>query len=161
MEKSKEIHVFTDGSVEPISKIGYGASLLTSSLNESIETLKSRIDVKYFENTSSTKLEIQTLLRALERVNSHTEKVKIYTDSQNIVKLVNRKERLQKNNFKTKQNKLIKNSSLYQQFYEFADRFDIEIIKIEGHKQANLKQKTDHIFTLVDRASRKALRGNI
>ena len=38
------------------------------------------------------------------------------------------------------------------------DTVDCEIIKLKGHKKKHEKDTDDMIFTLVDRASRKALR---
>ncbi len=158
MTNSSEIHVFTDGSVEPVSKVGYGAALLVTNLNEPIDNLKMLVKVKCFENTSSTKIEIQTLLWILEELKPFSGKLILHTDSQNIEKLLDRKERLQNNNFLNKQNRPIKNSALYREFYRFTDELNIEIIKVRGHNRTRLKNNTDHIFTLVDRASRKALR---
>jgi len=161
MAKSNKIYVFTDGSADPILKVGYGASLITTSLEDSAETLQKLLKVRRFENTSSTKLEIQTLLWVLEEIIPFSGKLFIYTDSQNIVKLLDRKERLQQNNFQTKQNRLINNSELYQEFFRLVNELDISIIKIRGHNKTRLKDHIDKIFMLVDRASRKALREKI
>ncbi len=161
MAKSNKIYVFTDGSVDPVSKVGYGASLVTTSLDDSIEMLQELLKVKRFENTSSTKLEIQTLLWVLEEIIPFSGELFIYTDSQNIVKLLDRQGRLEKNNFHTKQNRLINNSELYQDFFRLINEMDIRIVKIRGHNKTRLKDYIDKIFTLVDRASRKALREKI
>ncbi|NOY71664.1 MAG: ribonuclease H, partial [Gammaproteobacteria bacterium] len=59
------LRVFTDGSVNPQLKVGYGAYLLVSDLSTSIASLKYTVKVKRFEQTSSTKLELQTLLWSL------------------------------------------------------------------------------------------------
>ena len=161
MDNLTEIHVFTDGSVDPITKIGYGAYLIVTNLDDSVETLKKHVKVKRFEDTSSTRLEIQTLLWALREVNSFSKKLFLYTDSENITKLLDRRERLQRNNFVTKKNNPIRNSSLYQQFYKLADEMDFEVVKVRGHNRKRLKDSIGDIFTLVDRASRKALRNKI
>ncbi|MFV2055315.1 MAG: hypothetical protein ACC707_02565 [Thiohalomonadales bacterium] len=54
--------VFTDGSVDTKLKVGYGAYLLVSDLSASINSLKDTVKVQRFEQTSSTTLELQTLL---------------------------------------------------------------------------------------------------
>ena len=38
------------------------------------------------------------------------------------------------------------------------DILDCEFIKVKGHKKTAIKNEIDEIFTLVDRATRKALR---
>ena len=114
--------------------------------------------IKQFENTSSTKLELQTLLWALNEIEIQNRKIIIYTDSQNIISLQGRRNRFEQNNYYTKKNKLITNYKLYQEFFRLIDLQNIEIHKIKGHKQTSNKDYIDQLFTLVDRASRNALR---
>ena len=56
------LQLYTDGSVNTQLKVGYGAYLLVSELTMSTDTLKEQVKIKRFEQTSSTKLELQTLL---------------------------------------------------------------------------------------------------
>ena len=41
------------------------------------------------------------------------------------------------------------------------DQLDCELVKVRGHQASNQKDDIDKLFTLVDRASRNALRGDI
>jgi len=154
----RKILLFTDGSVHVQSKVGYGAylSLFEDELPDS--NLKQRVRTKRFENTSSTKLELQTLLWALSCVQSAGQKIIVYTDSQNISQLLDRRKRLEQNNFCSKSGKPLENGDLYKEFYLIIDSIDCEILKIQGHQQSRKKNNIEEIFTLVDRASRKALR---
>ncbi len=148
--------LFTDGSVNPQSGIGYGAYLviLEDGILEDIKTKK-------FENTSSTKLELEVLLWALSDLETINSKITIYTDCQNIIGLHSRRKRLEQNGYKSKKNKYIKNYTLYQEFYRVFDQLDYEFIKVKGHKKSNQKDDIDRLFTMVDRASRDALRDSI
>ena len=152
------IKLFTDGSVNTRTKIGYGAYLAVRDDQRSLSDLKTDIKVKRFENTSSTKLELQTLLWALNEIPIHNCKVKIYTDSQNIIGLPGRRKRLEKNNYYSNKNRRLNNFELYQEFYRIIDQLDCEFIKVKGHKASKYKNKIEDIFTLVDRASRNAQR---
>lgn len=152
------IKLFTDVSVNPQSKIGYGAYLSLPPEPLSFESLKMRVKVKRFEQTSSTKLELQALLWALTNIQSFGKKVVIYTDSQNIIGLPRRRSQFEQNGYRSKKNKLIKNYKLYQEFFQLLDQFDWEFAKLQGHKASHQKDELDKLFTLVDRASRKALR---
>ena len=154
----KTINLFIDGSVNSKTKIGFGACLSVTSLNLNIDTLQSRIKLKRFENISSTKLELQTLLWALNEIKSQNNNIIVYTDSQNILGLQNRRVRFEKKNYKTKQNRLFKNHELYKEFFKICDLINCEFIKVEGHMPSRNKSNIDKLFTLVDRASRKALR---
>ena len=149
--------LFTDGSVNTKSKIGLGAYLAVEE-NE-LDSSSIKIKTKQFENTSSTKLELQTLLWALSKLQAFEGRVVVYTDSQNIVGLFGRRERLEKNDYRSSKNKLLNNYELYQEFFKITDRMDCEFIKVSGHLMSKQKDKIDKLFTLVDKASRKALRG--
>jgi ribonuclease HI len=82
----------------------------------------------------------------------------VYTDSQNIIGLQARRGPLEKNNYLSKKNKPIKNSTLYQEFFCLSDQLDCEFKKVAGHKSSRLKDEAERFFTLVDKAARKALR---
>lgn len=151
--------LFTDGSVHTASKIGYGAYLLVPDLRLSLDSLKPGIKLKRFEQTSSSKLELQTLLWALNEVQTHDTKFMVYTDSQNIIGLPGRRERLERSNYYTKNQKRLRHFELYQAFYQISDQLNVEFVKIRGHKAAGQKDPIDQIFALVDQASRAALRG--
>jgi len=154
-----ELMLFVDGSVNPQSNIGYGAYLAVSERGLAPEALRTRVKVKRFEHTSSTKLELQTLLWALSDIQAVGRKVIVYTDSQNILGLQERRGRLEQNDYRSKNNKRLKHYKLYQAFYSMIDQLDCELVKVRGHQVADQKDDIDRLFTLVDKASRKALRG--
>jgi ribonuclease HI len=153
-----KILLFIDGSVDVQSKIGFGACLVVSDPSTSPETLNKQVKVKRFEQTSSTKLELQTLLWALNKIAFDGNRVIIYTDSQNIISLNRRRDRLEKNNYYSRNNIQINNSDLYIEFFRMIDMFDCEFIKVQGHQPSRHKDEIHRLFTLVDRASRNALR---
>ena len=73
-------------------------------------------------------------------------------------RLAKQKRKLERSNYLSKTNKPIKNRELYKEFYEKVDSTHLEFIKVKGHKKTNDKDEIDKIFTLVDKASRSALR---
>ena len=152
--------LFTDASVNPQSKTGYGACLLLSDLDIPVDEAKKWLELKSFENTSSSKLELQTLLWALAKIKKGVS-VTIYTDSQNIIGLPGRRSRFEKNNYISKNGKKITNDLLYQEFYKLTDKIACTFVKLKGHKTSSEKDKLDSLFTIVDRVSRNALRTNI
>jgi ribonuclease HI len=154
-----ELMLFVDGSVNPQSNIGYGAYLAVSERGLAPEALRTRVKVRRFEHTSSTKLELQTLLWALGDIQATGLRVIVYTDSQNILGLQERRGRLEQNDYRSKNNKRLKHYKLYQAFYSMIDQLDCELVKVRGHQVADQKDDIDRLFTLVDKASRKALRG--
>jgi ribonuclease HI len=153
-----QIFLFTDGSVNPQSGVGFGAYLLLDTSDFLSSEIENKIVGKRFDNTSSTKLELETLLWAVNDADLKDCKVTIYTDCQNIIGLKERRDRFEKNDYITGKGKLIKNHELYKEFYKITDILDCELIKIKGHKKSSTKNNIDEIFTLVDKATRKALR---
>ncbi|MBU1927464.1 ribonuclease H [bacterium] len=152
--------LFTDGSVNPKTQIGFGAYLFLKGDNIAKPTLVQNIQTKKFENTSSTKLELETLLWALKEVNAKVFPLLIYTDCQNILGLMTRREKFENNNYISKTGKEIKNHLLYKEFYAFTDLHKCEFVKIKGHKKKEFKDELDTMFSLVDKAARNALREN-
>jgi len=150
--------LFIDGSVNARSKVGYGAYLVMPDYGLPPDLVMSHIKVKRFEHTSSTKLELQTLLWALGDIEVSGQKVIVYTDSQNIVGLPGRRQRFEQNDYCSKKNRSLNNSDLYREFFTVIDVLDCEFVKVRGHRVSNRKDGMDRLFTLVDRASRKALR---
>ena len=67
------LHLFSDGSVEINSSTGYGAYVAVTDFEVPTEILQAQVKTKQFENTSSTRLELETLLWALNEI-SATEK---------------------------------------------------------------------------------------
>ena len=155
--------LFTDGSVCTRTGLGFGSYLLLleSELKLSVPVLKKRILVKRFSDTSSTKLELQTLLWALSEIPITKDKLLVYTDSQNIVGLPSRRVRLEQNDYRSKKNIRLKNYELYQDFYRITDLYNLEFMKVKGHKASKEKDSLDRVFTLVDRVSRDSLRESL
>jgi len=153
-----ELLLFTDGSVNSQSSVGYGAYLEVIDRTLSLDVYRTKVKTRRFEPTSSTKLELQTLLWALKEVSENEQKVLVHTDSQNIMGLLKRRERLEKNGFRSKGGRRLHNDALYQEFYRVVDQMDCEFVKVKGHQSSKRKESVDEFFTLVDRASRQALR---
>ena len=170
--------LFTDGSVNPQLKIGYGAYLIIQDLvikdglSESLshQSLSNQIQTKLFENTSSSRLEVETLIWALQTLlnressnihQNHPLKVSIYTDSQMIMGLPKRRTYLEKTMYHNQKQTVIKNKAQYQHFFALIDQLECHFIKVKGHKKADQKEEIDVLFSYVDRAARKALRTHL
>ena len=152
--------LFTDGSVHPSSRIGYGAYLVVAAPTAAPEALKDSVQLKRFEQTSSTQLEVETLIWALREIQPQPHAVTLYTDSQNIIGLPGRRERLEQQDYESKQKVRHRHAELYKTFFSLTDQFDCTLVKVKGHRISHQKSPIDRLFTLVDRASRQALRND-
>ncbi len=156
-----ELILFTDGSVSNQSKVGYGAYLLVTESGLSLPELKSQVKVQRFEQTSSSKLELQTLLWALADILPIDCSLTVYTDSQNIISLPGRRDRLEQNDYRAKNGRRLNNYQLYREFYRLSDQLNCQLVKVRGHLPAKQKEEVDRLFSLVDKASRTALRNTL
>lgn len=145
--------LFTDGSVHPSSRIGYGAYM---ALPKTARINDHQVQLKRFKNTSSSQLELETLIWALHTL--RPKMVIIYTDSQNIIGLPKRRDRFEKQNYLTTQNKPMRHADLYREFFHLTDQIDCTFVKVKGHQASDQKTEFDRFFSRVDRAARQALR---
>lgn len=155
----KEWALYIDGSVDTKSKTGFGAYLLIDATAPNTD-YQNGIEVKQFDFTSSTKLELQNILWALSQIGASGGSLVVYTDSQNLVQLPVRRSALEESNFKSKKGSQLRNHELYREFFKGMDRLDCRLVKVKGHKRNSEKDANDKIFTFVDRAARKALRAH-
>lgn len=165
------VSLFTDVSLNPKLRVGMSAYLVvpTSLLAISADRIESSkvtdlLMMRRFKCTSSTRLEVQTVLWALEDYQKESkgarlEKLHIYSDSQCVAGLLRRRSLLEAKGFlSAKTNRLLKNAPLYQAFYEAYDQLGFKVIKVTGHSRSCSHDTVDRIFSCIDRGVRKALR---
>ena len=162
--------LFTDVSVNPQRKLGVGGYLLVpvpflESDPDDIEQceLSARLKIKRFAETSSTKLEVQTVLWALEDVREELidatpGSLQMYTDSQCVAGLMRRRDSLTNSDFIAKRSgRPLPHATLYREFYAAYDRLGFQLIKVPGHSPASTHDTVRRVFSCVDREVRKAL----
>jgi len=163
----KDFALLTDSRVSPGLKLGVGAYvMLPASLLDSpaglIEKseITGQLTVRRFEDTSSTRLELQTVLWALTEVRLAPQgSLTIYSDSQCVSGLLKRKRRLLAEGFISKKtDQELGNASLYRTFYKFHDTLGFRIVKVAGHSASRAQDTAHRIFSFVDKEARKALK---
>lgn len=163
--------LFSDVSLNPGLKLGFGAYLVTPSsfLGISPERIiqqgfVKQIRLRRFEATSSTRLEVQTLLWALEDFLGEASGYRfgtldVYSDSQCVAGLLRRRARLEMCGFcSSGTNRPLKNACLYRKFYEFHDALGFEVIKVAGHSRFRSHDAIHRVFSFVDKEAGRALR---
>jgi len=163
-KSTNKLYLFCDASVNQKEGIGFGSFLILDQIeidNFPSKNIGTKVQSVKFQSTSSSTLEIQTLLHALTALDNSSNDIEltIFTDSQNIHSLPGRRMKLEGNNYISKsKNTEIKNADLYRQFYKYQDELNFTIIKLKGHQKKEDKDINHQIFTLVDRESRRVLR---
>jgi ribonuclease HI len=162
--------LFTDVSLNPQRKLGVGGYLLVPVPFLELEPhdiaqgeVSARLKIKRFAETSSTKLEVQTVLWALEDswqelTGSALGSLRIYTDSQCVAGLLRRRDGLLNSDFCARRSgRPLANAPLYRAFYAAYDQLGFQLIKVSGHSRASSHDTIQRIFSYVDREVRKAL----
>jgi ribonuclease HI len=124
------IDIYTDGSCNTVHNIGAWASIIFIDNNKFI--LK---DVD--QDTTHNRMELLAVIKAIDFIDKnykHTSIV-IYTDSQYVSRIPERKERLQQNHFLTKKRILLQNSDLVQLLIHQIETHTIEFVKVKAHQQ--------------------------
>lgn len=163
--------LFSDASLNPQLKIGVGGYVVVpeSYIRMPLNLIeKSELDemivLRRFRETSSTKLEIQTVLWALgEYCNkstvSNSDQLHIYSDSQCVAGLLSRRPLLEGNGFHSRRGShILKNASLYVEYYKFHDRLKFKVVKVSGHARNRSHNTNQRIFSFVDQKVRKTLK---
>ena len=162
--------LFTDVSLDPQRKRGVGAYFAApaSFLDvppDSIDRteIAERLVVRRVDDTSSTKLEVQTVVWALEEYQQAlhrpgTAQLRVHTDSQCVAGLLGRRAGLEGRGFQSKRTRQpLPHADLYRRFYALADELGFEVIKVAGHARAGSHDTVHRVFSWVDREAGKAL----
>jgi ribonuclease HI len=127
------ITVFTDGSCHNRLKTGGWASIIF--IDDEKITLKGSE-----AETTHHRMELIAVIEALkflERNGHLSYPVTIYSDSQYVVDLVVRGERLKRSGYKTKKLKPIRNAELVESVLHFIDVARITLIKVKSHLRSS------------------------
>ena len=168
---SKGYALFTDASVNPQRKCGVGAFLAVPASflevpPDSIDRaeIAERLVVRRVEDTSSTKLEVQTVVWALEEYKKElhrpgTREAPGVFGFSMCCGASGRRAGLEGRGFLSKRtHQPLANADLYRRFYELHDELGFEIIKLAGHAPSRSHDAAQRVFSCVDKEVRKALK---
>ncbi|MEY2830424.1 MAG: ribonuclease [Bacteroidota bacterium] len=123
--------IYTDGSCNPQSEIGAWASIIF------IDNKKITLtDVA--KPTTHQRMELLAVIKSIEYVQQNfaaITSIKIISDSQYVIGLMRRKQKLRTTNFTTKANNELRNTDLVKLFLSHTDVLNIEFEKIKAHQK--------------------------
>jgi ribonuclease HI len=155
-EKLKQvIEVFTDGSCTGDSTGAWVAMVLLLGEKAILRDL--------VPNTTHNRMELLAVIKAIEFTDEKCKDASfmIYTDSQYVHHIPERKEKLKKNQFLTKKGTPIQNEDLVKILIDQIDSHDINFVKIKAHQNSKLYSagSPEAYNCEVDRLARKLVRG--
>ncbi len=134
----KGIIMYTDGSARGNpGRGGYGVLLMSGHHKKEIS--------KGYLHTTNNRMELMAVIAGLESIKKNELPVKIYSDSQYVVKAV--KEGWLYNWIKTDFKGGKKNKDLWVHFYHLSKKFQLEFIWVKGHDSNPYNNRCDELAT--------------
>lgn len=146
-----EINIYTDGSCNPAYKIGGWAAII---LFEEQEIILKGEELK----TTHNRMELFSVIKALEYIedqNLITSRIIINSDSQYVVKLIERKEKILNTKFLTKKGNAVRNRNLVEKIFYYIEHLNLDFVKVKAHQK---KSESRNYNRDVDKISRKIVR---
>jgi len=153
-ELGEPIRVYTDGSCHPQSGSGGWAAIVLAD-GEKIELTGTG------SGTNHQRMELMAALEAIRHLQRNKfchRKILLYTDSQYLVGLSRRQERLVLREFSTRKNKPVRNTDLILPLLEYLDTLSLELIKVSAHEKAS---DSENFNRTVDKTARKIVRREV
>lgn len=125
------IEIYTDGSCHTQLLIGAWAALLF--INNQKVILKGDET-----GTTHNRMELLGVIKAIEHVNNEglgNSKLLVYSDSQYVVNLLTRKEKLKARNFITNKGTGIQNADLVKILINYIESHNLEFVKVKAHQK--------------------------
>ncbi len=148
----KIINIYTDGSCHTELKIGAWAAIILCP-KESITLTGEAYD------TTHNRMELLAAIEALNYIKKNSdlaqEQIVICSDSQYVVELLDRKDKLQAGNYLTKKGLPRQNADLVKQLISYMESLNLDFIKVKAHQK---KTDTENYNRTVDKLSRKIVR---
>ena len=135
----KHVIIYTDGacSYNP-GPGGWGCVLIYNDIQRSFSGFEL--------NTTNNQMEMQAVIEALARLNEPCE-VDLYSDSAYVINAFNAGwiDSWKKNNWRTSQNKPVKNLDVWQRLIELTERHKVTWHKVKGHSDNELNNLCDSL----------------
>ena len=154
MRGQKYITVYTDGSCNPLHKVGGWAAIVL------IQDQKIILKGKEV-NTTHQRMELLAVLKALEYLQQRqmlANPVNICADSQYAIDIQKKRPALEVNNFLTKKGHPVRNDDLVRQIILFFDIATIEFTKVTAHQKLT---ETENFNREADKLARAIVRDHI
>jgi len=154
------IKVFSDGSCNGSLHIGAWAVLIFEG--------KEQITLSGMATeTTHQRMELTAAIKALDYINQKSNvvslhesfQIELYTDSQYVVDIQKRKEKLKQNLFLTKGNTTVRNVDLLKVLIDYIENMPLQIVKVKAHEKD--KGGTTNFNREVDKLARKIVRNEV
>ena len=150
MEK-QNVEIYTDGSCHTQHCIGTWVAIIFNGKKKQVLSGK-------MKDTTHNQMELIAVINAIEYVKLHygnASSVRVYTDSQYVIMIPERKKKMELAGFTTKKGSAVQNADLVKKLLDLFSSVHVEVIKIIAHQK---KTDTNNYNREADMLSRKLLR---
>lgn len=130
---NNKTEIYTDGSCHTQFKVGaWAAIILIGNHKHTISGIAT--------GTTNNAMELTAVIRAIEYVKEHhpgISSIQVIADSQYVIGLTARREKLIALSFTSKKGKELPNAVLLKQFLPYTQSGNIEFIKVKAHQKVN------------------------
>jgi ribonuclease HI len=154
MIEGNTIEIYTDGSCDPSSCTGCWAAIIFNA------GVKKEISGIVYDTTHQ-RMELTSVIESIKAVSDfpiHPAVITIFSDSQYVVRLVDRQVKLERQEFKTKKGTLISNADLVQIILRYTETLPVSFVKVKAHQKetASINYNRE-----VDKLCRRLLRAHL
>ena len=143
--------IYTDGSCHTQNTIGAWVAIVFT-------TTGKKVLAETVDNTTHNRMELLAVIKGMEYIKNNypgITTIKLFSDSQYVVGLPGRKEKLSAAGFSTKKGNDVQNADLVKELFEHLSTLPVEFIKVKAHQ----KQGTTFNYNIeADKLSRKMVR---
>lgn len=125
--------IYTDGSCHTQHRIGGWAAIIFAGDEKKMLS-------GIAQDTTHNRMELTAVIKAIEYVQQYKPQITsitIISDSQYVVQLTTRKNKLEEKSFITKKGKALQNTDLVQQLLQLTEQLTVTFIKIAAHQKQN------------------------
>lgn len=158
----KIYHVYIDASYSQTAKLGVAGYLIFADQkdHQNGDLSKALIKTQVISEKNNIRVELRSLLMALDHFSMAEIDLTIYSDCKSMVELSNRRQRLEKSHYQSSRtHKLLANADLYQQLFIQFDRLKPKLIWVKGHTALARRSLIHQNFSTLDKLIRKKLKG--
>jgi ribonuclease HI len=149
--EDQNVEIYTDGSCHTQRGIGTWVALIFNGTNKKVLS-------GTMNDTTHNQMELIAVINAIEYAKLHNQNItsiRVYTDSQYVVMIPERKKKMELADFNTKNGSALPNADLVKKILDLLSWVPVEFIKIVAHQK---KTDTNNYNREADMLSRKLLR---
>ena len=146
-----DITIYTDGSYDPIRRVGGWAAVIL--IQDEKIILKGRAIT-----ASHQRMELEAVIQALRYLEKDPipeSSMKVYSDSQYVIGIQERKEKIKRSGFLTGKKVKMRNDDLVALLIRYLDKWGVTLVKVKAHQKSGEGQDFNRE---VDKLSRKIVR---